>query len=302
MFRALCAAALLATAVSAAPPRSPQPAEEVTFTTADAIRLSADYYAPPPAAHPAPVAILLHDAAADRTTLTPLAQRLQSTGWAVLAPDLRGHGRSATSGTADRARDRDESLFAAMNSDLRAAYDWLAERDEVDRARFALVGVAAGGAVALHYAVDDRSVDAIVCISPTLTAVGLDAKADLRSMTGRRVLLLTTDADRADADVLQPMMAGTDVRALPGESRGAALLADRPESAEHIARFLTEAVGRRSTTPVCGSILSDIYHAPDTEWARIIKPSNLRAYSSPAEAESRGLRASKTRGPIRPRP
>ena len=47
---------------------------------------------------------------------------------------------------------------------------------------------------------------------------------------------------------------------------------------------------------VYGSIRSDIYHLPGSGWIDEIKPWNLRVYSSPQEAESRGLRRAKNNG------
>lgn len=105
-----------------------------------------------------PVALYLHGA---RRTVTGSAFRIQTLrdlGFAVLAVDYRGFGKSsAVLATEDRAHE-----------DARAAWDWLAARHP-DRPRY-IVGHSLGGAIGVHLAaqVDDA---AGVIVEGTFTSV-----------------------------------------------------------------------------------------------------------------------------------
>ena len=138
--------------------------------------------------------------------------------------------------------------------------------------------------------------DAVVCLSPKLTDSGLDAAADAKQLTGRRLLLIGNESERDALFTLQKSTENTEMHALPGEQRAAELLA-REEVVTRVTHFVKDAAGQASTAPVCGSIKSNIYHKPDSGWTKKIEPSNLRYYSSEQEAKARGLRASKSEGP-----
>lgn len=277
----------------------PEP-QIVTFPAADGFTLTADYY-PPPAKPPgdAPFAILLHMYRSDRKSWQPLIPPLCDAGFAVLALDLRGHGESATTETRDVVEKRDPEVFKKMQDDLRGAYDWLATQPRIDRARFALVGASVGCSLALRYAAEDCSVDAIVCLSPGLNYMQIDSAGDIRQLGGRHVLMLATPDERdAPYTLKQKAAQEVNIQIYDGhKAHGTNMFGTVPEMEQTIVNFLRRAVGEPSTSVVVGSIKSNIYHQPGTEWAKRIAPQNLRCYSSPAEAESRGLRAAKSRGP-----
>ena len=298
--RACCRAALIAAATSL-PSALALEAQAVSFPAADGVRLYADYYPPPIARHgAAPMVILLHMYRSDRRAWEPLVAPLHEVGFAVLALDLRGHGESATTETRQAVLERDRELFRKMQNDVRGAYDWLAAQAGIDRARFALVGASVGCSVALQYAAGDRSVDAIVGLSPGLDYLGLDSAGDIGQITGRKVLLLATEDERDAPYTLAQRGHGVSVRILAGHTaHGTDMLSTIPNLEKDIAGFLREAVGQPSFDIVYGSIRSSIYHAPDSEYVRKISATNLRFYSSPQEAEARGLRPARSRGEAR---
>jgi pimeloyl-ACP methyl ester carboxylesterase len=186
-----------------------------------------------------------------------------------------------------------------MQNDVLGAYDWLAEQSGVDRARFALVGASVGASVALQYAAHDRSVDALVCLSPGLSHCGIDSAGDMRQVTGRKVLLLATEDERDAPYTLKAKgAAGVEVKVYRGDNaHGTDMFGVVRGIEKEIADYLKEAVGGPTTTTVYGSIERDIYHPPDSGWVKRISPSHLRYYSSPQEAETRGLRATKSKSP-----
>ena len=272
----------------------PQP---VSFDASDGFHLFADYYAPRTNEDGAPLVILLHDCQQDRKVWKDLASKLGDEGFATLAIDLRGHGESRTPETEKRAENRDPRLFRDMYEDVRAAYDWLATQKHVDRSRFAVIGATAGASIALRYAAQDKSVDTLVCLSPVLTSCGLESRRDVAKITGRKVLLVTTADQREDADALKGLTAGAQVKVHEGQRHGTDLFAIVPTLEQEIVRFLKESLGKRTSTIVYGSINSDIYHPADSGWIDRIKATNLRYYSSPEEAQSRGLRLTKSKTP-----
>ncbi len=274
------------------------------FRACDGHRLAADYYAPPVTRRTdAPMVILLHDARGQRQDWDQLIGPLHEAGCAVLALDLRGHGESATTATRQQATDRDPDLFRAMQHDLRGAYDWLATQPGVDRARFALIGSGLGCSVALQYAAQDRSVDVVVGLSPVLNDAGLDAAGDIHQITGRKILLIATHKQRDAAYTLQQRADKdvVEVRLVNGDAaRVGPLPAVSPKTEKALIEFVEKGLGAPSQEIVYGSINSRVYHHADSGWLEKINPTNMRHYSSPAEAEARGLRASRSRGPRKP--
>lgn len=266
----------------------------VNFETEDGIRIFGEFSAPPKSADPAPMVILLHMNRSDHTAWKPLLAPLHQAGFAVLAIDFRGHGQSGSAAFAQRVADRDESIYREMWLDVRAAYDWLAQQPGVDRSRLALVGASVGCSVALRYAGKDRSVDAIVALSPGLRYLGLDSAADVELIKGRRMLMIASAPEQSAAQQLARLATGATV-SIGGDGHGTDLLT--PQLGRKIADFIKQSVGAPARDPVYASIERDIYHKDGSGWLPRINATNLRVFSSAQEAESRGLRRSKSNAP-----
>ena len=296
VWRFILAGLLAATALA----ETPKP-QTVTLTTYDGVRIVGDYYAPRADARPAPMAILLHMYRSNRHAFEPLIGPLHEAGFAILAIDMRGHGDSATPELEQRVRQRDTQVFLDMVQDVRAAYDFLGGRKgEVDRARFALVGASVGCSVALHYAARDRSVDAIVCLSPGLNYLGIDSGKDIAQIRGRRILLVSPESERKSSETLARLAGdkpGVKVRIVPGRHHGTRMFGVIENIEQDVAEFLQQGVGKPVPASQCvyGSINSRVYHVPGCPWIDRIKPANLRVYSSAAEAEARGLRKDRSK-------
>lgn len=272
----------------------------VTFPAQDGFTIFADLYRADNLPGPAPIVILLHMYNSDRSTWKPLAELLAAEGCIVLAPDLRGHGESATTTTRAQVEARDTAIFRDMQKDLRGAYDFLAARPDVDRTRFALVGASVGCSVALQYAAADPSVDAVVCLTPGMNYLGLQSEGDMRQLRGRRILLVATADEREAVDRLAPLASGTQKLIFEkGRAHGTTMFGQPYGVERAVLNFLGDALGRPGdpNQVVCISINSNIYHAPGSGWINEISRSNLRMLSSAAEAQARGLRAARSRGP-----
>jgi len=275
---------------------------DVVFTTDDNLVIAGTYWPPERKSEPAPIVILVHGYKGSRSDFAPLVPALLKAGFAVLAIDLRGHGGSVGAPAmklADQVVQRDNKLFASMYRDVTAAYEWLRGQSEVDLARFALVGASVGCSVALDYAGRDRSVDAVVCLTPGTSYLGLDAMSFLRKYGDRLLLLVASHAERAAADQLQHEVPKAVVHVVPGPPagedemalHGTRMLGKAPGIEEKTADFLKRAVGPFSRERVVASIKGKVYYEPGSSQARGLDADNLRWFSSPAEAESRGLRA-----------
>lgn len=280
------------------------PSRQLKFVTDDQIEIHGTYTSPATKeSAKAPIVILLHMYNKDRSGFDPLLPALHEAGFAVLAIDMRGHGQSVGPAAMDlprRVADRDPKLFREMYRDVQAAYLWLAGQPEADLNRFALVGASVGCSVALNYAGRDRSVDAVVCLTPGTKYLGIDSLRDARKYGRRPLLLLAAEPERSAADTLTGFIPGATMQIVPGHAdnemalHGTNMLGRVPKVEQTIVEFLLKAVGPPATQPVSASITSDVYHQPESSSVRRVKKENLRQFSSPAEAESRGLRPSKT--------
>jgi uncharacterized protein len=144
-------------------------AEDVSFDTADGLRLRGWFVAPVDnRAQPAseagagPAVLVCNGNGGDRSMRAGLASVLARLGLAVLLFDYRGYGGNPGSPT-------EEGLAA----DARGALDYLTARPEVDPGRVVYLGESLGAAVALRLAVE-RPPAALVLRSPfaSLAEVG----------------------------------------------------------------------------------------------------------------------------------
>jgi pimeloyl-ACP methyl ester carboxylesterase len=182
------AALLLSPAIAAAqaapvePPKPREP-EVVALKTNDGVKLTATYY-PSKAGKKAAAVILLHAHAGKRSDLDGLALRLQLTGCAVIAPDLRGHGDS----TGDFGELKPQDYADMYERDLEAVKGFLMQQNnagELNIERLGVVGMEMGSMVAINWAALDWSwpelangkqgedVKALVLISPEWSYKGV---------------------------------------------------------------------------------------------------------------------------------
>jgi pimeloyl-ACP methyl ester carboxylesterase len=196
--------------MSAAAAPSPSPSlgkakyEEVEIKTQDKQAISGSFYASKKSGR-APAVLLVHDAGSDRTIFDKVASSLQKRGFAVLSIDLRGHGSSVTeSYNWIKASDEDHSkMWAFAMRDLDASTGFLRKRDDVHNSNLSLVGVGAGAALAVKYALRDENARAVVLVDPQPEAFGYDMYQDVFELGGLPTMIMAPKADRKQADRLQ---------------------------------------------------------------------------------------------------
>jgi pimeloyl-ACP methyl ester carboxylesterase len=128
------------TAAPAVSPAQLQP-KRIDFTARDGVRLVGTYY--PPVSSPAPAVILIHGLGRSKADWADFAVRLQNSGYAALAIDLRGHGESAGNG------DAMDTLLDDMGQDGQGALATARTISSIDPERIAIIGADIGADVAL---------------------------------------------------------------------------------------------------------------------------------------------------------
>ena len=201
--------------------------EEVTIPTGDNVQISATYYHGARGEESIPL-LLLHGFGAkhNRTDYTKeFAPLLQSKGFAVIVPDLRGHGESTRLKT---IRGKDETLDAAtfapqqfglmVTQDLTAVKDFLWARNnahELNLDKLCVVGAEMGASLAVDFTLYDsmgyeqgrsnygslklgRFVKALVLLSPETSFKGISVPHAVQNpavWNDISVLLLVGEAD-----------------------------------------------------------------------------------------------------------
>lgn len=125
-------------------------AELVRFPSFDGLEVPAFVFRPPgrqAADGPAPVVVLIHGGPESqyRPAFAPLTQYLVASGFAVVAPNVRG---STGYGRAYQHLDDRERRLDSVH-DLAAVHDWLATQPDLDETRAALYGGSYGGYMVL---------------------------------------------------------------------------------------------------------------------------------------------------------
>jgi alpha-beta hydrolase superfamily lysophospholipase len=174
--------------------------EDLTLTTSDGVRLILTYYRSNKGREAVPV-VLLHASGGSRTDYKDLAASLQSQGFAVVVPDLRGHGDS----TRQKLDGNDYTLKAAklpidqyrmmVEKDMYAVKEFLWDRNnakELNLNKLCVLGAEMGASVAMNFTAIDalgygesdrgasygplqlgRFVKALVLLSPEFSFKGL---------------------------------------------------------------------------------------------------------------------------------
>jgi fermentation-respiration switch protein FrsA (DUF1100 family) len=133
-------------------------AKEITFETADGLRLSG-WFAPAAATDSQATVLVFNGNAGDRSFRAPLAAALNRAGLSVLLFDYRGYAKNPGSPSEQ-----------GLVTDARAAWADLAAREDVDAGRLVYFGESLGAAVALALAVEHPP-GALVLRSPFTSTV-----------------------------------------------------------------------------------------------------------------------------------
>jgi pimeloyl-ACP methyl ester carboxylesterase len=201
----LCAAVSPAAAQDAEdPPKKPKgPPNPVTvdLTTKDYLQMKVEYYGGFKGKETPPV-VIIHDLKGNRNEFGSLALYLQKLGYAVIVPDLRGHGgstvfRAPNGQTAeiDSSRLRQRDFANMVNYDLEAVRKFIKQKNnegELNLNAMSVIGSGVGAVLGLNWTAKDWSapplatgkqgqdVKALVLVSPTWNVQGLGIENALK--------------------------------------------------------------------------------------------------------------------------
>jgi len=205
---------------------------EVTYATEDGVRISATLRLPPGGAtRRAPAVVLVHQLGGDRHDFNALLPALGRAGYATLAYDIRGMGRSngMVDGTVFRPGTDRDAYRATMLRDVTAALDFLRRRRDIDGERLAVIGSSLGANVAIAASAARRGPAATVAVSPVAGAAPV-------SSLDRRLRGILLIADRAEIGSVWTLARRLDrpkrVTLAQREGHGVMLLPDRSVQAE----------------------------------------------------------------------
>jgi pimeloyl-ACP methyl ester carboxylesterase len=226
----LCAVALMclwaadvhaqAPAASKDKDKEPIKPKNVELRTRDGVQLAATYYASNAGKEAVPI-ILLHQYKGSRADYQDLAMALQAANFAVLVPDLRGHGQSKRQ-LLPNGRDKEidvallnkQDLERMVVNDVETCKSFLLQQHnagELNIDKLGIVGAEMGAVVAANWAALDWSwpvlatgkqgqdVKAVVLISPPWSFKGLTLQESInkRELTKRLSWLVVVGAQQA---------------------------------------------------------------------------------------------------------
>ncbi|NOX57851.1 MAG: alpha/beta fold hydrolase [Planctomycetes bacterium] len=220
------------------------------FKTQDGVEIVGDYF-PPTGRAISPVAVLLHMYRSDRSAWSPLVKPLHEAGFAVLAIDMRGHGDSTkpeTLNLATRVNDRDAKLFNNMYKDVDAAIEWARKQPNTDPKKLVLIGASVGCSIAIDTMSRDKTVNAIVCMTPGTNYLGVDSTEHIAKTDTRPILLLATEDERAATDTLASSVENATGEIVgPGRAHGTRMFGVIDGIEKKIVTFVREQVNKPST-------------------------------------------------------
>ena len=211
---------------------TPAPTEAslaMSFITADSLSIAATYYVGP--TRPSPVILLLHMNGSNKESWRLFATQLQTSGYSVLAIDLRGHGE--TGGKAD---------WNKAPADIVEVLNQLHNLPGIDPARISVIGADIGANLAIRACADWQACKSVVMISPAVNYLGVAALDPLSRYGAKPVLIVASRDDKpsgTDSSTLDKAAKGNHTLQLyPGANHGIGLLSAQPDLPALIVQWL----------------------------------------------------------------
>jgi dienelactone hydrolase len=163
--------------------------ENVNLTTEDDIIINANYYKP---AEPASAAvILIHQRASNKEAWNPIIGKIVARGYAVLAIDMRGHGKSTKTTDGQTIGEPGQGQWWECKKDAQAALNFLLGKGIK---KVAVVGASVGASIAVYCASENAEVKGIILLSPVI-AIDRAVVQAVSSLGNRRVFMYYTRND-----------------------------------------------------------------------------------------------------------
>lgn len=139
---------------------NPYFSEDVTFSASDGITISATWYTPKEIEAPFKTIILIHQYDGDRHEWDPFIADFINRGYATLAYDIRGFGKS------QNVPKSDDGYYDTLLADVEGAITYLSSRTDVNSEKIGVVGAQLGGTIAYSSSGYLDEVKVSVAISP----------------------------------------------------------------------------------------------------------------------------------------
>jgi dienelactone hydrolase len=179
-------------------------AREVSFMTEDGWKIFGNLLLPDLRNEKSPGVVLLHSGRSDRYIFADLERLLIRAGIAVLNIDWRGRGMSTNKGSYFQIPKEER---AKGGLDAKAAINFLASQDGVDRGRIGLVGVIHGAEYAVRGSLDDPRVKAIALLTGYVPA---DERERAYLTSGKvHVMYVTCEGHRRVTSVMRALYEAT---------------------------------------------------------------------------------------------
>jgi pimeloyl-ACP methyl ester carboxylesterase len=203
---------------------------EVQIEAGDGLLISGTFY-PGAGAPPWPGILLLHMLSGDRSQWDDFVPHLIENGYAVLAVDLRGHG--ITGGQMD---------WEMAKADVLIAWNYMAEREDVDQGNTALIGASIGANLALVAASNEPEIKTVVLLSPGLDYRGVTTIESLEAFGDRPSFLAASKDDQYAAEssntLAESALGEVELQIFEGAGHGTVILSSEPELAVSIIDWL----------------------------------------------------------------
>ncbi len=168
----------------------------VDIVSHDGFDLRGTFYA---AKAPGPGILLLHQCNGDRTGYVALAPMLAEAGFHTLSFDFRGFGESRAGGTVDFRSDRE--LWSEFSGDVDAAYEFLLQQPNVEKASIGLLGASCGGSQAALLSLRRPEIRAIVLLSSSLPRIEREDVIAFETTSAIPILCIASEGDQRTAQV-----------------------------------------------------------------------------------------------------
>jgi alpha-beta hydrolase superfamily lysophospholipase len=139
----------------------------------------------------------------ERSQWDDLVPLMTSNGYAVVAIDMRGHGRTGGEINWEKAED-----------DILRVWSDMTEREDIDPSHSAMIGASIGANMALVSAASQPEVNTVVLLSPGLNYFGVTTSDALEAYGQRPILIAASSEDTNSADSSQEL-----VKVALGESK-----------------------------------------------------------------------------------
>ena len=207
----------------------------VTIEAVDRVTAAGTFY-PGMGEAPWPGVILLHMSGGDRQIWESngFAQLLVEHGYAVLAVDIRNHGKSGGDDSWEKAA-----------ADLRRWWTYFSQREDIDATRTALVGGSIGANLALFTGADKPDVRTVVLLSAGLNYNSAAVDEAVVRYGSRPLFLIASEDDlfpaTEDAEIMASLVTGeVELLIYEDAGHGTNMLETKPELAGLIVDWLDQ--------------------------------------------------------------